>query len=423
MKKRTNQSVPERSSRILNRNFRLLSLATIIGAAGGIAAEFGLSFLVFEETESTLAAAFSLFIRIIPMLLVPLAAGPVLDRFSRKKVLVLSDTGNGLVYLGMGICLYQSGFSYPVYLLFSLILSVCSSLDELAFDSILPLCITPGKEQKSYALTSMIYPTLQVIMMPAAVLLIAWAGLPGILIGQSFLSFAAAFTESRIRIEKDAGIHLDSRKKKPSFSFSDWLEDQKEALRYLKHEPGILAMQIYSAVTNAAASACYPILVAFFSVTPRFSPFMYSWFTTFECLGRVAGSIGLLRKDIDERFKYRFSMFVFTIYDLLDGILLFSPYRLMLANRSVCGFLGNISYTIRTSALQSYIPDGIRGRVNSFQSILLFFIQGAMVLAFGVLGDLFKPRTVMAIGALICLIALGLTWGRQKQACEKIFHS
>lgn len=136
---------------------------------------------------------------------------------------------------------------------------------------------------------------------------------------------------------------------------------------------------------------------------------MYSWFTTFECLGRVAGSLGLLKKDIDERFKYRFSMFVFTIYDILDGILLFSPYPLMLANRSVCGFLGNISYTIRTSALQSHIPDSVRGRVNSFQSILLFFIQGAMVLAFGVLGDLFKLRTVMAIGALICLTALGLT--------------
>lgn len=66
---------------------------------------------------------------------------------------------------------------------------------------------------------------------------------------------------------------------------------------------------------------------------------------------------------------------VMFVYNLMDGILLLLPYPLMLANRFVVGALGATSYTLRTAAIQSYIPESMRGRINSFQNLLFYGIS------------------------------------------------
>ena len=48
------------------RNFIRITCATGLGAAGGILSGFALSFLVFDETGSTLASALVLAIQLIP---------------------------------------------------------------------------------------------------------------------------------------------------------------------------------------------------------------------------------------------------------------------------------------------------------------------------------------------------------------------
>ena len=49
------------------RNFTRITAATTLGAAGGIISQFALSFLVFDETGSTLASALVVAIQLIPM--------------------------------------------------------------------------------------------------------------------------------------------------------------------------------------------------------------------------------------------------------------------------------------------------------------------------------------------------------------------
>ena len=51
------QEVFRMKTKLWTRNFTLLILATILGSAGGVASGFALSFLVFDETGSTLAAS------------------------------------------------------------------------------------------------------------------------------------------------------------------------------------------------------------------------------------------------------------------------------------------------------------------------------------------------------------------------------
>lgn len=416
--KNTHPDPPVRDSlKVWNRNFSWLMGATITGASGAIAASYGLSFLVFYETGSTLASALVLAVRVIPSFLLPLIAGPLLDRLPRKSVLVWGDFINGILYLIMGLWLMFQPFSYISYLLFSLIIACTSSVDELAFDSILPLTITKGCEQKSYAVTSMVYPLLNVVMMPAAALIMQFIGIPILLVLQGVLAVFASLMDSRIRIVQD----LPSGSGK--LDLKSWISDIREAAIYLRHQKGLLSFFLDSAITNGIASGCSPAMIKFFTITPGFTPLMYSAFSGAESLGRVLGGMGQYVKEMKNEVKYRFSVTVLVIYPLMDGILLFLSYPLMLVNRAVCGALGTTSYTLRTAAVQSYIPDSMRARINSFQNMLTYAFISLITLFFGALGDVMSVRALMVLGCVCELITLYLTWIVHSRQCRQVFEA
>ena len=416
--KNTHPDPPVRDSlKVWNRNFSWLMGATITGASGAIAASYGLSFLVFYETGSTLASALVLAVRVIPSFLLPLIAGPLLDRLPRKPVLVWGDFINGILYLIMGLWLMFQPFSYISYLLFSLIIACTSSVDELAFDSILPLTITKGCEQKSYAVTSMVYPLLNVVMMPAAALIMQFIGIPILLVLQGVLAVFASLMDSRIRIVQD----LPSGSGK--LDLKSWISDIREVAIYLRHQKGLLSFFLDSAITNGIASGCSPAMIKFFTITPGFTPLMYSAFSGAESLGRVLGGMGQYVKEMKNEVKYRFSVTVLVIYPLMDGILLFLSYPLMLVNRAVCGALGTTSYTLRTAAVQSYIPDSMRARINSFQNMLTYTFISLITLVFGALGDVMSVRALMVLGCVCELITLYLTWIVHSRQCRQVFEA
>lgn len=400
---------------VWNRNFTLLMSATILGSIGAIASTYALSFLVYEETGSVFASALALASRLIPAFFLPLVLGPFLDRHKRKPVLVFGDLFNGILYLALGVFLLFHDFSYIGYLGCSLLLSCAGGLDELAFDSILPMTITPGCQQKSYAASGMVYPMLNLVMMPVAGLLMKWIGIPAILIGQGGLSLIAAAVESRMHLLQD----IPSQKSADGLAC--WFNDLKQAFRYLSHEPGLMAFFVYAAFSNGVANACSPVLIAYFSITPGLSAVSFSLFSVAESLGRFAGNTGQYLKEMQKTRKYGFSLMVMFVYNLMDGILLLLPYPLMLANRFVVGALGATSYTLRTAAIQSYIPESMRGRINSFQNLLFYGISSLLMLIFGWIGDWMTPPAVLAAGAFLGMTILALTWVKHRRACQKIF--
>ena len=188
------------------RNFSLLIAATTFGCIGGIVGNFALSFLVFDETGSTFASALVIAIQLIPNFLIPLLVAPWMDRFPRKPFLVFGDFINGIFYALMGVYLLFFDFSYVGYLGYSLLLATLGSLDELAYNSIFPKIIPSGMEQKGYAVSSMLYPLLRVIMLPLAAVLMDTIGMPWLFIGQGLFSICAALIENTIQLTEETRV-------------------------------------------------------------------------------------------------------------------------------------------------------------------------------------------------------------------------
>lgn len=398
-----------KEAKLWTRNFLLVILASAIGTVGAIAGGFALAFLVFDETGSTLASALIVAIQLLPHLLLPVLIAPFMDRLPRKSFLVAGDIANAVLLAGMGLWLLFFNFSYLGYLAVSLLLACIGAVDELAFTSIYPELIPEGAEQKGYAVSSMLYPVLKVIMTPLAAVLLDTLGVAWILIAQSGLSFAAAITESF--------IHLDEteRQHRTPYSLQAWAGDIREAVQYLKEERGLRSVYEYMAVTNGVASGFSPILVAFFRTFPGFTAAMYSAFSVVEFAGRTIGSALQYRIKIPDKKKYGLVFFVYQVYESMDMCLLWLPYPLMLVNRGICGFLGSNSAILRSAAVQRYIPEKLRSRINAFDDVLITAGASVFSLMMGFLGEILDYRWCVTIGGAIAMLASWLLiWGRRK---------
>lgn len=398
-----------KEAKLWTRNFRLVILASAIGTVGAIAGGFALAFLVFDETGSTLASALIVAIQLLPHLLLPVLIAPFMDRLPRKSFLVAGDIANAVLLAGMGLWLLFFNFSYVGYLAVSLLLACIGAVDELAFTSIYPELIPEGAEQKGYAVSSMLYPVLKVIMTPLAAVLLDTLGVAWILIAQSGLSFVAAITESF--------IHLDEteRQHRTPYSLQAWAGDIREAVQYLKEERGLRSIYEYMAVTNGVASGFSPILVAFFRTFPGFTAAMYSAFSVVEFAGRTIGSVLQYRIKIPDKKKYGLVLFVYQVYESMDMCLLWLPYPLMLVNRGICGFLGSNSAILRSAAVQRYIPEKLRSRINAFDDVLITAGASVFSLMMGFLGEILDYRWCVTIGGAIAMLASWLLiWGRRK---------
>ena len=247
------------------------------------------------------------------------------------------DAANAVLLAGMGIWLLLFDFSYVGYLAISLLLSCLGAIDELAFTSIYPELIPEGAEEKGYAVSSMLYPVLKVIMTPLAAVLLDTIGVAWILIAQSGLSLAAAVMESCIRLDET------ERKQHTPYTPRAWIEDIREAVQYLKKSAVCAAFTVIWLLPTAFP-AVFPLFwspsSALFRDSPRRCIPHFPWWSSLE---EPSAARCNTESKIPAKKKYGFTFFVYQFYEAMDMCLLWLPYPLMLINRGICGFLGSNS--------------------------------------------------------------------------------
>lgn len=239
------------------KNFTIITLGTLISSIGDVAMGFALSFVVFDNTGSTLLSALFTAASALPRILLPVLLSPYLDNYRRKPVIVGLDYLNGGLYLLFGLYLLRHSFRLPLYLVFSLLASSIGSIYSLTYTSFYPSLIPDGFAQKGYTISGMLYPTVYMVMTPIASILYTRLGLGPICLAEGVLLWLAATMETRIRIEEPV-------RKGGRFSLSEYLRDFREGFSYLKKEKGLLRIYSYMPITQGVSEATEPLIRAFF---------------------------------------------------------------------------------------------------------------------------------------------------------------
>lgn len=397
------------------KNFTIITLGTVISAIGGVAMGFALSFVVFDNTGSTLMMALFAAASSLPGIILPVLLSPYLDNFRRKPVIVGLDYLSAVIYLLFGSYLLKHTFSLPLYLLFSLACGSISSVYNLAYESLYPNLIPEGFSQKGYTVSGMLYPTVTMVMTPVASILYTRLGLGVLCIGEGLLLAAAASVETQIRVEEHA-------KPGGKFSFSDYIGDFKEGFRYLKKEKGLLRIYGYMPITQGISQATEPLIRAWFRTAPGLNLTMYALFTTAEFIGRSIGGLVHYKFEIPPEKRFSLAYLVYVTYNIMDTVLLWLGFPLMLVNRGICGFLGINSATLRASSVQNYLPDNMRAKVNAVFNMLYALVPTLLTLAVGALGEMMDYRLCVTLVSVAGLLPCYLIMWRGREDVKKVYN-
>ena len=106
----------------------------------------------------------------------------------------------------------------------------------------------------------------------------------------------------------------------------------------------------------------------------------------------------------------------------MDACLLWLPYPLMLANRTLCGFLGGNSSIMREAAMQRYIPERMRSRVNAFQGALMMAVGSTLAVAVGALGEVVDYRWCLTVCGMLTVCTSWIAIWPRRAAVRRIFE-
>ena len=397
------------------KNFTIITLGTVISAIGGVAMGFALSFVVFDNTGSTLMMALFAAASSLPGVILPVLISPYLDNFRRKPVIVGLDYLSAVIYLLFGLYLLKHSFSLPLYLLFSLLCGSIGSVYNLAYESLYPNLIPNGFAQKGYTVSGMLYPTVTMVMTPVASILYTQLGLGVLCLGEGLLLAAAASVETQINVEE----HIKPGGK---FSFHDYIRDFREGFRYLKKEKGLLRIYGYMPITQGVSQATEPLIRAWFRTAPGLNLTMYALFTTAEFIGRTVGGLVHYKFEIPPEKRFSLAYLVYVTYNIMDTVLLWLGFPLMLVNRGVCGFLGINSATLRASSVQNYLPDNMRAKVNAVFNMLYALVPTLLTLAVGALGEVMDYRLCVTLVSAAGLLPCYLIMWRGREDVKKVYN-
>lgn len=379
------------------KNFTYITSASVLSIIGGEVMNLPLSLMVFDHTQSTMLSAIILICGILPDILLGVVVAPFIDKGKKKQWIVGLDVLMMCIYILMGFWTLNHEFQFGIYVTLSLVLGTISVFYRLAYNAWYPSLIPLGFEQKGYAISGTIYPLIIIVMSPVATFLYAAISMSSLFFIVAAVMLVSILIESRIHEGKPRGTR--------HYSLRQYKQDIKEGFLYLKKEKGISNIYTYLSITSGVTDGTAIVIQAYYQTSTVLTVTMLGFLKSAEMVGRVLSGLLQYRFEIPPKKRYGITKFVYFTYQLADMVLLFTSYPAMLVNRFICGGLGTTSATVRETAVQSYLPDNMRARVNALFGAI--FSAGGIIFQIfaGLMGEWLPYRTVILIMGFIALAA------------------
>jgi len=380
--------------------YRPLWLGQLVSNFGDTLHYVALVVLVFQLSGQGLAVAGLVAVEIIPVLVLGPVAGVIIDRFSRKGILIASD----LVRAALALSLVWPQGVWHAYVV-AAGLSAASVFFNPTVNAVIPALTTPAQR---LAANSVSWSTGRLVQILAASIAGGTIALLGT--GPAFGLNAATFVVSALfigtlRIPAHAGELACATKRGLASFFADALA----GLHYARQDRLVSRLLIVQSVASLAVGGTGAMLVVLSERHLGLPPSGFAW------LIAAIGAGALLGPLIPNTFArdYRTARWLFVPY-LIRGagdvlIAVFTPLPFALAILFVYGLNTSTGMVVFNTTIQAAIPEAMRGRVftlldadwSAFRLVSLaagavivdrfgveplFWLGGSLLIAAGVLG-------------------------------------
>lgn len=387
------------------RTFLIIWFGQLISIIGSGLTGFGLSVWIFEKTGQALPIALNALFFNLPRVLLAPIAGAIADRYNRRHIMILADSGAAVTTLGVVALLFTGRLEVWHIYLSTAISSCFGAFQDPAYRASITMLVPKddlaragGLDQMSFAVQSILTPLI-------AGVLYAGFGLKAIILIDFVTFFFAVGALALVHIPqpKATSVAAEDRQRNRM-----WRE-AAFGWKYLLERPGLFGLLWYYAVVNFFLTLSGVL----------FAPLVLSYGTPTEMgvvqtFGGVAMLVGGLIMSIWGGPKSRRIWGVIAAIALSGfGYLLagLRPSTLLIASAQfVILFFIPISAAISQAVWQMKVAPEIQGRVFAIRGMIAFSIMPVANIAAGILADkVFEP--LMAHGGILSGTIIGATIG------------
>ncbi len=404
--------------KLWTKDFTIITIGSVVSLIGNSMVGFAMSLFVLDYKASTIYYAIYIFLYTLPQIAAPIIAGPLIDRFSRRKTIYYLDFVSTGLYLGLiGLITFEI-FSFPIFAAGVFVAGIINSVYQVAFESFYPMLISEGNYSKAYSIASTLE-NFAFFMMPLAAFVYKTVGLIPILIFSVVTFLAAAICETRISdVEADEKYLVNVHE----YKGSAYLQDMKEGWKYLRGEKGLLAIATYFVLSTMVSGADQIIWLPYFKTTFANGEYIFLTVTVFIVIGRMLGGVFHYKIKLPTERKFNIALGVYISIAILEGTCLFLPVMGMRISLLLAGLLGVTSYNIRISATQAYVPNEKKGRFNG---IFIMLMTGGALIGeglSGVVAEFIDMRLVLLGFNIIAGLGAILIIGGNKRHVAEIYN-
>ena len=383
-----------------HRNFRLFFWGQLISVIGVWMQSTAQQWLVYRITGSQTSLGLVTFISFLPVLILSLFMGVIVDRFPRRRILLITQSWFMLGAFILAALTWSGSIEYWHILVLSFTLGIGSALDMPARQAFVTEMVDDDKNDllNALSLNSSIFNVARIIGPAIGGAIVATLGeAPTFAInGLSYLAVIAALLLMRLQPP-----HL-------SESEESNLNQMREGFQYLAGERDIFGLVTMVAIYSFVGFGSLTLVPVFAKDVLKIGVTGFGQMLSWQGVGALIGG-ALLIFFGDQFHKGKLLFFSrLLIGPAILGIAFSRTPWISMFLMTVMGFSLITQLVISNTMIQTIVPDDLRGRVISTYTWALggFYPLGSLLMGF--LGDQIGAPTAAMISGIGCILIIAL---------------
>ena len=385
--------------KLWHKDFILLWQGQLVSYLGDVIYSFALSFWVLNITGSTALMGILQAASMAPRLIIGPFAGVLVDKWDRKKIIVIADVIRGVLATFVGIAALNGFLEIWMVFVVGIITSLCSAFFNPAITSVKPDIVDKSKLVKANSVTSLAQAGASMLGSAMSGVIYVAVGAPYMFLFDGIAYLFSAFTEIFIRVPK----------RKWEKSEITFIEDFKSGLAFVWTFKALRNMFIISCGLNFFFNAAFVLMLPLFNEASYLGAERYGFAMAMSSVGMIVG--GALLSIINIKNHKRYAIVVCTFLPMAILFLLIpivQNYYVILVVSAISFALNIMGNTIFDSVLMTIIPEEKRGKVFALINTLSMGLTPLGLAIGGVLGEILSIRIAM-FSLLFCTFILTLS--------------
>lgn len=347
------------TTKLFTRDFTLLWLGQAVSALGNGAGVIATMWWVQSTTGSAIALGMLALTKALVAVLFGPLAGVCVDRTDRKTIIVVTDLVRGCVYVFFAYCAYSGTLNFTIICVGSALSSACAQFFSPAVGATVPLLVPTERLQQANSVRRLTDQISSVFSYCLGGILLAWLGVPLLLLVDGCSFILSAVSETFIEIPPISC--------KPTLTMKSFMLDLKAGFAYVHADATLWRLLEVVVLT----SFCF---IPFVLLLPKLveeqigaGSDVFGYITAAQMLGMACGTLLILATNAPVKWPWliRWGIGLPAIVFIITQIMPKRLWGLQLAVYAIFGFFNTIISISLFTSLQQRVSQQYLGKTLS----------------------------------------------------------